>query len=92
MGSTSLSLMDSQALWMFARHGLHCSSFLCDTHFPSTELSFSLEFSPLPIYPLQSFRKLQSLLSGGEGDVRAVFPPRPLFPKINDNLNKEIFH
>lgn len=39
----------------------HCSSFLCDPHFPSTELSFSLEFSPLPIYPLHSFRKIQSL-------------------------------
>lgn len=28
----------------------HCSSFLCDPHFHFTDLSFSLEFSPLPIY------------------------------------------
>lgn len=59
----------------------HCSSFLCDPHFPSTELFFSLEFSPFLIYPLQSFRKLQSLLSGGEGGCKGSLPTKASVPQ-----------
>jgi hypothetical protein len=77
----------------------------CDPHFPSAELSllsfltsrspFLWNFLPSPSI-ICRLSERSVLLGWGEAvrDARAVFsfPQRPLFPKINDNLNKEIFH